>query len=201
MKFPFFTRELLYYFIKQGYITFTPVYRPGKTLAVREFVDEEQVKLEGLLLKYQQKREAGSELAEYLDAAEEGSGRRRVLVVEDQPLHVQFLQEGLGGDFDVEVATTTSQAKEALGGAKVFDAAIIDLALPESRGGQYALMSGLEVVKQAQANGLPLIIVLSARISAGLAADLKKQNVAVYKKPVRAKSLVEFLRVSFAEEV
>jgi CheY-like chemotaxis protein len=205
-RFPFFDRDLLYYFVKQGYISFTHLRRPDRTLPMRIFSEEEVAKIEALLVKYQQKRDAESQLSDALQGIESGAVadkpvKPRVLIVEDEPLHLELMQDELQADFEVVAATTTAAAEAALESPMPFDAAVIDLALPEVRGGPFVLMSGLEVLKAARARGIGCLVVQSARISGRVEEELKKEGVLQVKKPAKPRKLAQILRDSLSGRV
>ncbi|MEO8594202.1 MAG: hypothetical protein ABI759_12860 [Candidatus Solibacter sp.] len=196
-RFPFFTRDLLYYFIKQGYITFTTVTPKGRTLAVRTFDAEAIAALEALLISYEQRRAAQSQIQE-LRAATAGpeDTRPAVLIVEDETQHQELLAAELEEAFDVHIAASTEEALEALEGPVVFRAAVVDLALPPVRGERFVLMGGKDVVAAARARGVPCVVVLSARISPILAAEFALAGVPQFTKPAKASKVGALLQES-----
>jgi CheY-like chemotaxis protein/HAMP domain-containing protein len=88
--------------------------------------------------------------------------RKRLLVVEDNPIEQQSIAELLGHD-DVEI-TAAASAEQALGALKsdAFDCAVIDLRLPD--------MSGFELLERLHENGalsdLPVVVFTGKELSA-----------------------------------
>ena len=94
--------------------------------------------------------------------------RKRLLVVEDNPIEQQSIAELLGHD-DVEI-TAAGSAAEALGALRSdsFDCAVIDLRLPD--------MSGFELLERLRENGalsdLPVVVFTGKELSAEEDAQL-----------------------------
>jgi DNA-binding response OmpR family regulator len=81
------------------------------------------------------------------------SARKSILVVEDEPAHVQFYEYALGEDYNVFIAKSGEAALDALNIQGKIDLMVLDINLPG--------MSGMDVLKEMKKSysSIPVMIV------------------------------------------
>jgi len=106
--------------------------------------------------------------------------RRRLLVVDDSPGHVNLLVKMLGGEYDVTVAHGGEEAIEIVLGESPPEIVLLDIVMPE--------MDGIEVLKKIRDKRgmmeLPVIMVTSKRKSEDLVGALSLGANDYLTKPV-----------------
>ena len=80
------------------------------------------------------------------------AARKRLLLVDDEPMVVQVLREHFAGRYDVDTATSAHQAVEMFGQRRP-DAVLLDMKMPEVDG-----LTFLKFLRQVDP-GVPVIIV------------------------------------------
>lgn len=118
-----------------------------------------------------------------------GRDRRRVLVVDDDPLVLQMLVRTLRGEFEIDVELSGSGALARFDRGETFDAVLYDVDLPEIRGPEMharVAMSRPELLSR-------IVFLVAGPAAASAAPFLAGSAARSVKKPVDARSLREVL--------
>jgi DNA-binding NtrC family response regulator len=85
------------------------------------------------------------------------SGRKVILVVEDEPALIQFYQYALEGDYDISIAASGEEAFNALKILGDIDLMLLDFTLPG--------ISGMDVLKEMMRSfpSIPVMIVTASK--------------------------------------
>jgi DNA-binding NtrC family response regulator len=111
----------------------------------------------------------------------------RILVVDDDPGIGQMLTRALARHgFEVDATTSADEAIEKAEGGS-YDAALIDLVMPEHNG------ADLAGALRRQVPGLPIGL-MTGYSNSPLIPQFETSGMAVFKKPVLIQDLVEFLQ-------
>lgn len=116
------------------------------------------------------------------ETAQGGDARQRVLVVDDDAQILRFYAETLGGEFEIEQASSAGEALKLLENHP-FDTAVVDVMMPDC--------SGLEFLKAVRAKNLDLPVMLVSG-AATLETALKAMEYGAFRyltKPVDIASL------------
>jgi CheY-like chemotaxis protein len=113
-------------------------------------------------------------------------GEFRILVVDDDPAVAEMMARALARrGYQVE---TTDSADEAVAkfAAQPYDAAVLDLVMPDR--------DGIELARalRARAPGLPVAI-LTGYVHSPLLAENERPRLTVFKKPVVVQEVIDFL--------
>jgi DNA-binding NtrC family response regulator len=110
-----------------------------------------------------------------------------ILVVDDDPGIGQMLTRALSRHgFEVDATTSADEAIEKLE-TGTYDAALVDLVMPEHNG------ADLAAALRRQVPGLPIGL-MTGYSNSPLIPQFEKSGVAVFKKPLLIQDLVEFLQ-------
>jgi two-component system OmpR family response regulator len=111
----------------------------------------------------------------------------RVLIVDDDPAVTEMLRRSLARHgFRIDTTTSASDALARAGDVH-YDAAILDLVMPEQDG------SELATALRAALPGLPVVL-LTGFSNSPLIDALRGPSVSVFTKPVAVQEIVDFLR-------
>ena len=111
----------------------------------------------------------------------------RILVVDDDPGIGQMLTRALARHgFEVDATTSADEAIEKAESGS-YDAALVDLVMPEHNG------ADLADALRRQVPGLPIGL-MTGYSNSPLIPQFEKSGMAVFKKPVLIQDLVEFLQ-------
>ena len=110
-----------------------------------------------------------------------------ILVVDDDPGIGQMLTRALARHgFQVDATTSADEAIEKAETGS-YDAALVDLVMPEHNG------ADLAAALRRQVPGLPIGL-MTGYFNSPLIPQFEKSGMAVFKKPVLIQDLVEFLQ-------
>ena len=99
----------------------------------------------------------------------------RVLLVEDEPGHAELARrafEGQAGAFDVSVAETVGEAREALHGTHLPDLVIADWLLPDGE--------GLDLLRSEPARAMPPVVIMTSHGSERVAVEAIRAGAVDY---------------------
>jgi len=100
------------------------------------------------------------------------SGRRRLLIVDDEPLILEVMREHFKGEYDVETALSGADALGAIVRARP-DVVMLDITMPR--------MNGVEVLKDIkQIDDSIAVIMVTANEQVALAAEALKHGAFGY---------------------
>jgi DNA-binding response OmpR family regulator len=115
----------------------------------------------------------------------------RLLIVDDDDATATMLRRSLSRHgFRVDAVGSAAQARE-LAAANAYDAAILDLVMPDQDGAELA------GALREKLPGLPVAL-LTGYTHSPLLAKLQRSGVKVFTKPVAVQEIVDFLRGEIA---
>ena len=115
----------------------------------------------------------------------ETSDRKVILVVEDEPVLVQFYKLALGGDYGVYIASSGEEAFDALNILGDIDLMVLDLTLPG--------ISGMDVLKEMKRSfpSIPVMVVSASKQSKTAAEWLALGACEYLEKPFEVCDLLD----------
>lgn len=127
---------------------------------------------------------SAGQVSKHSERAEPGE-RRRVLVIDDDPLVLQMITRTLRAEYDIHVEQSAKGALARLARGDAFDAVIYDIEMPELAGSELH-----SAIAASRPDLLPCLVFLVARSAAAAAAPFLATAAAqVVEKPVDARAL------------
>jgi DNA-binding response OmpR family regulator len=118
----------------------------------------------------------------------EKSGKKVILVVEDEPALIQFYQYALEDDYDIFIASSGEEAFNALNTLDDIDLMLLDFKLPG--------ISGMDVLNEMKRSfpSIPVMMVSASKRSKTVAESTALETCEYLEKPFKVSALLDKIK-------